>query len=62
VIGVLAVELILSSVTEGFVEPVYTVGLFLRAIFIALFVGVVGGFYPAYRASKLPPTEALRYE
>lgn len=36
--------------------------IFLRALFVAFCLGVVGGIYPAYRATKLLPVEALRYE
>jgi putative ABC transport system permease protein len=32
------------------------------SIFISLVVGVISGFLPAYRASKMDPVEALRYE
>ena len=63
IIGVGVVELILSTPSMGsFIQPVYSVELFLKALGIAFLVGVIGGLYPAYRASRLAPTEALRYE
>ena len=35
---------------------------FVDAIAVALGVGLIAGFYPAWRASRLQPVEALRYE
>jgi putative ABC transport system permease protein len=34
----------------------------LRATGLTLLVGVIGGVFPAYRAAKIPPAVALRYE
>jgi ABC-type lipoprotein release transport system permease subunit len=36
--------------------------IFARAIVIAVMLGLLGGLYPAYRATRLQPVEALRYE
>jgi ABC-type antimicrobial peptide transport system permease subunit len=33
-----------------------------RAFMVVVPVGLIGGAYPAWRASRLPPVEALRYE
>ncbi len=60
--GLVAIQLLLPLGMEGLIEPVYKIETFLKALGIALFVGLIGGFYPAYRASRLAPTEALRYE
>ena len=43
-------------------SPVWEVDIFIRAIAIALFLGILGGIYPAFRATRLQPVEALRYE
>jgi ABC-type lipoprotein release transport system permease subunit len=44
------------------INPVWTLEVFSRAIFVALALGVLGGLYPAFRATRLQPVEALRYE
>ncbi|MGC9517079.1 MAG: ABC transporter permease [Methanomicrobiales archaeon] len=62
IMGVLAIQVLLAMGMSGFIQPVYTPDVFIRAFGVALIVGLIGGFYPAYRASQLPPTEALRYE
>ena len=56
------VELIsLTHLLRG-VNPSFSLLLILKGIGVALFLGIIGGIYPAYRASRLSPTEALRYE
>jgi putative ABC transport system permease protein len=46
----------------GSIAPVYTPQLFAQAIVVALLAGVAGGLYPAWRATRMRPVEALRYE
>ena len=64
VIAVVGVEVLLTLVPSvgNAITPSFSIYIFLRAFAVALVVGVIGGLYPAYRASRLSPTEALRYE
>ncbi len=47
---------------RGLISPHFTSALFVQAILIAIGVGLLAGLYPAYRATKILPQEALRYE
>jgi putative ABC transport system permease protein len=47
---------------RGKIEGDISAHLLGLAILIALGLGVLGGLYPAYRGSRLHPSEALRYE
>jgi ABC-type antimicrobial peptide transport system permease subunit len=46
----------------GAFEPMYTPGVFVQAVLVALLAGAIGGLYPAWRATQMRPVEALRYE
>jgi ABC-type antimicrobial peptide transport system permease subunit len=51
-----------TGVWGGAMEPAYTLQLFVQAVVVAMVAGVVGGIYPAWRATRMRPVEALRYE
>ncbi len=42
--------------------PTWSLDIFTRALSVALTLGLLGGLYPAFRATRLAPIEALRYE
>ena len=46
----------------GFMDNAYSPALFVQAMVIALFLGAAGGLYPAWRAARLQPVEAMRYD
>lgn len=63
ILGIVAVEIILNFfITSQSFQAVLTMETLIKAFLVAFLVGIVGGLYPAYRASRLAPTEALRYE
>jgi putative ABC transport system permease protein len=46
----------------GAIEPLFTPALLARALVVAVAAGTAGGLYPAWRATRMRPVEALRYE
>ncbi len=52
----------LKSAGWGFLTPYYSLSLFLALIAFAALTGAISGAVPAYRASKINPVQALRYE
>jgi len=62
IVGIGIVEILGSTGMIPGLMPSFSVSLFVKGIGVALLLGIIGGIYPAYRASKLEPTEALRYE
>ena len=61
ILGVLAV-IILFNIGDNDMTLIYDINIFIKAFAVALTVGILGGLYPAIKASRLSPTEALRYE
>jgi ABC-type antimicrobial peptide transport system permease subunit len=52
----------INAALGSWVDPVWTWDIFARAFLLSIFLGAIGGLYPAYRATRLSPVEALRYE
>ena len=51
-----------SLAINQFFPSTLPLALSVFSIFISMFVGVLSGFIPAYKASKLDPIDSLRYE
>ena len=52
----------LNPLMAGFIKARFGVDLFLQTLVTSVVLGAIGGIYPAWRASRLRPVEALRYE
>lgn len=53
---------ILDNLGWGFLQPHFSIWIFIGCIAFATFTGAVSGVFPAIKASKINPVDALRYE
>jgi putative ABC transport system permease protein len=59
VLGIAIGNLISMQLGVGFIIPWFWI---ISGIILCMFVGLISGLYPAIKASKLDPIEALRFE
>ncbi|MDX1385312.1 MAG: FtsX-like permease family protein, partial [Thermoanaerobaculia bacterium] len=62
ILGWAGAELLMQLVPQGVLVAQYSPMLLVRAMGVAIGLGLLGALYPAWRASRLSPAEALRYE
>jgi len=61
-LGVAGAEILIRFAPRGTLSTAYAPQVFVQAFAVALGLGVLGSLYPAWRASRLSPIEALKYE
>ncbi len=61
-LGVAGAEVLIRFAPRGTLSTAYAFLVFVQAFGVALGLGLAGSLYPAWRASRLSPIEALKYE
>jgi putative ABC transport system permease protein len=49
-----------TDMAAGYLRPYTNAGLVLRTVLLTIAIGTLGALYPAWRATRLDPAEALR--
>ncbi len=62
IVGIILGITIIKFIVSRYVPPVYSPPWIAVSFGISLIVGVVFGMFPAYKASRMNPIEALRFE
>lgn len=63
IMGLALIWLVMQSeIGKSWLKINYDIIIFTRALIVSLLVVLGGSVYPSFKASKLKPTEALRYE
>ncbi len=53
---------VVEAAGYGFLQPALLPSLYIACLIFSVFIGIASGLMPAYRASKMKPVDALRYE